>query len=144
MEYKPAVLFLIFLCYDVSFSADCIGLQDGNYQLNCQTYKACINGTAAVHNCPTPPALEIVFNNVTRKCDIPSNVALPCGGYHYDCSSKADGDYADLVTNCTSFAVCYSGKLAGYQHCAANLVFDAAIQTCNWVGRVPPPCGTKI
>ncbi|CAG2185691.1 unnamed protein product [Mytilus edulis] len=125
---------------DVSFSADCIGLQDGNYQLNCQTYKACINGTAAVHNCPTPPALEIVFNNVTRKCDIPSNVALPCGGYHYDCSSKADGDYADLVTNyqvmsllpcggyhydcsskadgdyadlvtnCTSFAVCYGGN----------------------------------
>ena len=55
----------------------------------------------------------------------PSNVALPCGGYHYDCSSKADGDYADLVTNCTSFAVCYSGKLAGYQHCAASELFLA-------------------
>ena len=49
------------------------------------------------------------------------NVAPPCGNIYFDCSNKADRDYANLSTNCTTFAVCYGGKLSGYHTCPGGM-----------------------
>jgi len=54
---------------DVTSSADCSGLPDGTYMIDCYSYYICKNQTSTVNTCQKPPAEKIVFNKKTGKCD---------------------------------------------------------------------------
>merc|ERR1719422_819001 len=75
----------------------------------------------------------MVFDANTGTCADEASVGAPCG-IKKDCSSVADGLYADTDQQGTSF---------GHNYCAGGLVFNEALQTCDWPDDTDPPCGTK-
>ncbi|XP_060563926.1 chondroitin proteoglycan-2-like [Ruditapes philippinarum] len=119
-------------------AVNCTTLSDGNYELGCKSFAKCVGGVSSIVDCPE----HNVYNNNTGMCDDPKNVAPPCGNL-IDCSSTADGQYADKDQNCATWYTCNDKKFLGHNFCPSGTVFDESLHTCNWIDAVPPPCGTK-
>ncbi|KAJ8312722.1 hypothetical protein KUTeg_010095 [Tegillarca granosa] len=117
---------------------DCSVLGTGHYEIGCKYYTDCINGITYHRECTK----GYVYSNVTHGCVDESTVGKPCG-LKRDCTSKPNRKYADHQTSCTSYYTCQNGIYYGHNYCNPGLVFDEAMQICNWPVNVPAPCGTK-
>ncbi|XP_052799400.1 uncharacterized protein LOC128231015 [Mya arenaria] len=117
---------------------DCSMLADGLYNIGCKVYEECKNHVLISHECQE----QMVFNNVTNKCDHENHVAAPCG-LTRDCSKKGDGSYVDLTLNCTSYYTCSHHIYYGHNFCTPGTVFEQSMGTCVWPVDAYVPCGTK-
>ena len=70
----------------------------------------------------------------------PSNVDEICGTFR-NCEGRDDGRYPDIDRNCRYYFTCYAGKFMGHNPCPAGLVFNYALQTCDYITDIGPPCG---
>ncbi|XP_048777943.1 uncharacterized protein LOC125681767 isoform X2 [Ostrea edulis] len=137
---QTCLLLLSALAYLVS-ADECVGKNNGVFEIGCRAYVVCHNQHGTIHHCADPPALNTVYNSRTKSCDQPHNVPAPCGSWR-DCSTLPDKRYADVTTNCTSYYTCQGGTYFGHNFCNPGVVFDENMQICNWPGNVAPPCGT--
>uniref|UniRef100_A0A194ALF0 Chitin-binding type-2 domain-containing protein n=1 Tax=Pinctada fucata TaxID=50426 RepID=A0A194ALF0_PINFU len=134
------LIFLTLLFFGGVISETCNGKPDGHYEVGCKAYLECKSGVANQVNCEDV-GHSYVYNGY--ECADPSTVGPPCGDLR-DCTGIADGKYADIYTNCTSYYTCHGGAFYGHNFCPAGLVYDESLGTCNWAYDVPPPCGTKV
>merc|ERR1712179_726183 len=104
---------------------DCSQVQDGVYEAGCKSFTVCANGVASIKEC----AQDQVFDANTGTCA--------------DEASVGAGLYADTDQQCTSYYTCSGGTYFGHNYCAGGLVFNEALQTCDWPDDTDPPCGTK-
>merc|ERR1712244_40834 len=133
---NPAFAILILLPV-AALGMNCTGQPNGNYEIGCRSYATCNNGQAQIVSCD----VDMAYNQDTGKCDDVTNIPPPCGVMK-DCSSSADGRYADTDNACRTYYTCVAGSFAGHNFCPANLVFNENLQACDWPKAAPPPCGT--
>ncbi|KAK7506103.1 hypothetical protein BaRGS_00002825 [Batillaria attramentaria] len=117
---------------------DCAGVADGVYEAGCKSFTVCANGVATLTECDRTQ----VYNSATGACADEGSVGPPCGTLK-DCTTLADGKYADTDQQCTSYYTCAGGTFFGHNFCAGGLVFNEDKQTCDWPDDTDPPCGTK-
>ncbi|XP_060074366.1 uncharacterized protein LOC132554085 [Ylistrum balloti] len=113
---------------------NCYGKADGNYEITCHDYTRCHNGLGTHITCPSSQ----FYNPANERCD--TNIHIPCS-IQRDCSGMADKRYADLETHCKSYYTCANGYFLGHNFCNPGLVYDEAMQLCNWPVNVVAPCG---
>lgn len=70
----------------------------------------------------------------------PANVHEICGTFR-DCEGRDDGRYPDVDRKCQYYFTCYARKFMGHNPCPAGLVFNFALQTCDYITDIGPPCG---
>merc|ERR1712154_585274 len=112
---------------------DCANEQDGIYEMGCKAFTRCSNGVATIEEC----GKNMVFDQGTGQCADEMTVGAPCGLVK-DCSNAVDGLYADTDQQCTSYYPCTGGTYFGHNYCAGGLVFNEALQTCDWPDDTPP------
>jgi len=137
---NPAFALLI-LFPAAAFGMNCTGQPDGNYEIGCRSYSVCSGGKAEIISCD----VDMAYNQDSGKCDDVTNIPPPCG-VKKDCSSMADGKYADMDNGCHSYYTCTGGEFAGHNFCPANLVFNEQLQSCDWEKNAPcggAPAGTQ-
>lgn len=108
---------------------------------NCNSFVVCHNGSPKLQSCDW----GLLFNADLGVCDWAANVKCyemsgPPVGPAPDCMYK-DGVYLPNIYDCNSFYVC-KNNVPMLQRCDAALVFDPALETCNWpaeVNCVPEP-----
>merc|ERR1711879_205183 len=113
---------------------DCTKVQDGVYEAGCKSFTVCANGVASIKECEQ----DMVFDANTGTCADESSVGSPCG-IKKDCTSVADGLYADTDQQYKSYYTCSGGTYFGHNYCAGGLVFNEALQTCDWPDDTDPP-----
>lgn len=126
----------------VSAQVDCSTMPDGAYGFGCRSYTRCIGGEGTVIEC----APEYAFNPDTGMCQPWDLVPPPCGSTENNCTGYPDGRYP-VLPDCTYYYTCTNQLFFGANPCnnppeTGDLVFDYALQLCNWYWSVPPPCGT--
>ncbi|CAL1548497.1 unnamed protein product [Lymnaea stagnalis] len=84
-----------------------------------------------------------VLDRDTMTCVLPGSGHNVCGNTTI-CSGRKDGFYPDTTVNCISYFVCSGGNNLGRLYCAAHLVFNSLIDSCDWSSNVAPPCGTLV
>ncbi|PVD31472.1 hypothetical protein C0Q70_06884 [Pomacea canaliculata] len=131
--------FLVVLCLSLpaALAFDCQGAHDGAYEVGCKSFITCVNGVGTITEC----AQDQVYNSRTGQCAPVADVGPPCGSQK-DCKNVADGKYADVDNQCTSYYTCSGGTYFGHNYCSGSLVFNEHLQTCDWAAHTPPPCGT--
>ncbi|XP_069136171.1 uncharacterized protein [Argopecten irradians] len=136
-----SIFFVLLLVPSAVLCYNCIGRNNGNYEIGCRSYLICKDGQPEIHDCPRNATHFTVYDNRTQQCADPLSVMHPCGVLR-DCSAVKDGRYPDEEEHCLSFYTCYAGKFLGHNFCPKGLVFDSTQGTCNWENAVPPPCGS--
>jgi hypothetical protein len=142
--FNPAIVVLLFCFVGVTWAQiDCSTLPDGSYGYGCRSYTKCEGGRGTVVDCPLGEA----YNYLSGNCEPYVLVPPPCGALGNDCNGKPDGRYPILAWNCTYYYTCQDNLFFGSNPCnnppdTGDLVFDEAMQLCNWRWDVPPPCGT--
>ncbi|XP_070205872.1 chitin-binding domain protein cbd-1-like [Littorina saxatilis] len=117
---------------------DCTKVADGVYEAGCKSFVVCANGVATLKECEQSK----VYDAPSGACADEGSVGPPCGTMK-DCSKSADGKFADTDQQCKSYYTCSGGTFFGHNYCAKGLVFNEALQTCDWPADTDPPCGTK-
>ncbi|CAG5129337.1 unnamed protein product, partial [Candidula unifasciata] len=87
-----------------------------------------------------------------KNADMFGLIEIGCWGYRmcvngdyveYLCPEKQRNIFCSQFDNCKSYCRCYGGQDVGQFYCAGSLVFNEAIQTCDFLTNVLPPCGNK-
>jgi len=141
---------------------DCSGKADGDYgdpTNDCTShYYICANGYCYNMYCSSNPYL--VYDPSNDECVYPQDLPA-CSGIStqkhstispgtatsgtgptppacsYDCSNKANGDYADPASNCTGhYYVCDEGVCFNY-NCYPPLIYNPANDQCDYKQDVP-------
>jgi hypothetical protein len=145
-----AFLVLCLAVVRIDAQQDCTGHDDGIYGAGCHSYTECTGGVGITKDCPLP---DLAYDEEFGGCDDIEDVPPPCGN-NRNCvrlngQPVADGKYPDPTVGqfCESYFTCTGGVYFGTNPCNApdapkDLVFDRALQVCNWRNQVPPPCGT--
>lgn len=128
----------LLLVLPAAWCFDCTAVSDGVYEAGCKSFVTCSNGVASIKECER----NQVYNSATGVCADAASVGPPCGTMK-DCTNAADGKYADTDQQCKSYYTCSGGTFFGHNYCAGGLVFNEALQTCDWPADTDPPCGTK-
>ncbi|KAL8578763.1 hypothetical protein ACOMHN_045751 [Nucella lapillus] len=124
------------LCCSKVCAFRCAGVPDGVYEESCKTFILCVNGSATLTECH--------FGTVSNggnihniSCVKEDTVEPPCGMMR-DCTHLANGRYADVATNCTSYFTCHNSYYYGHNYCSGGLVFDETMGLCNWPNPAQP------
>ncbi|KAK7087732.1 uncharacterized protein [Littorina saxatilis] len=117
---------------------DCTGKADGLAGIGCDGYVECIGQKNVTHFC----TLYEYFDRDTTSCIGTTNNHTGCTHFNV-CKNMTDGRYPDFEKNCQTYFTCHGKNFFGHQYCPAGLVFDQALEICNWATSVPFPCGTK-
>ncbi|XP_061162687.1 chondroitin proteoglycan 2-like [Saccostrea echinata] len=138
MEVPTIASLVLFILFDIAFGQNCVGRVDGVYDAGCRAYTTCKGGVGTITECKQPN----VFNRDTNRCDDPANVHEICGTFR-DCDGRDDGRYPDVDRKCQYYFTCFAGKFMGHNPCPASLVFNYALQTCDYITDMGPPCGVN-
>jgi len=146
MDSKSIILMTVGVLYLSSVSLaqiDCTGKPDGAYGYGCESYTNCTGGVGHIVDCPP----DYVFDSIVGTCRPIGEVPPPCGSQE-DCSALADGRYP-VMPDCRYYYTCQGGLYMGSNPCnnppdTGDLVFDYAMQICNWIWDVAEPCGTYL
>ncbi|XP_005106171.1 chondroitin proteoglycan 1 isoform X2 [Aplysia californica] len=103
---------------------------DSYVEIQCWGYKQCINGQPYVHRCTGGQVLE----RDTMTCVDSGNTDCKVVK---DCTKRPDGMYADLGDKCQSYYRCFREENLGHFYCPATLVFNEALQICDYKKNVP-------
>ncbi|XP_039605054.1 chitin-binding domain protein cbd-1-like isoform X1 [Polypterus senegalus] len=106
----------------------CNGKPDGNYvnPSDAHSFISCSGGIMHVMQCPA----NLVYNAALDKCDWSSNGGTPVTQAPNFCNGKPDGNYVN-PSDAHSFISC-SGGIMHVMQCPANLVYNAALDKCDW------------
>lgn len=134
---------VLLLATSSNAQVDCTGLPDGIYGYGCRSYTNCTGGRGYIVDC----APGFVFDRVAGYCRPIADVPPPCGSQE-NCGTLPDGRYP-VMPDCRYFFTCANGVFLGTNPCndppeVGDLVFDIAMQLCNWRWDVPEPCGIYV
>lgn len=103
-----------------------------------------IHGKTPTVQCIIGPLFDVPLTKCfSKQFDIhfsPANVHEICGTFR-DCEGRDDGRYPDIDRKCQYYFTCYARKFMGHNPCPAGLVFNFALQTCDYITDIGPPCG---
>ncbi|KAK7010578.1 chitin binding beak protein 1 [Biomphalaria glabrata] len=123
----------------------CNGKSDGIYAdstSNCLSSVTCKNGyVSRVEPCPD----GLVFDVVTKRCQLPKLAAPPCG-IAPTCAGKLDGKYPNEAQGCAHYVKCSNESLVGFGECditEGGFFFNPVSRECDFPQNICPPCGNN-
>lgn len=108
----------------------CAGLPDGYYpdfRSGCRNFVLCINSKAKSFACPS----DLVFNRRHLACDYPWKATCERPKEVSECSSRSNGVFPVLETNCHDFVVCRDGVMVELGSCPQGKALNALTGTCQ-------------
>ncbi|XP_071092827.1 peritrophin-48-like [Haliotis cracherodii] len=111
--------------------------QNGFLEMGCWGYVTCKDGVPFTTYCPTGQ----VYDRDSSTCVPPGTNHVKCNQVK-PCALKYDHRYADIEDKCESYYLCMAQSFFGRFYCPKGTVFNEPLQTCDYPGDTPPPCGT--